>query len=257
MSCNPSLLLVAANRGMGIEYARQYAAEGWRVFATCREPARASVLQSLATKFPNLTVHALDLTDQPSIECLASELAENALDVVLVNASHMIAPARQCFGAIEYAEYIRSYEVNALGPIRVATAFIDHVRASEQKKLMFMGSAAGSTGTLQPPYMMFAYCGAKSALHNMVRGLHLNLRDEGITVGLLEPGVVDTQGFRNVQPGEPAPYGLDHVVELVRQGRLTFADPEEAVSGLRALIAGMTPAEGGRLTRIDGEILSW
>ncbi|MEQ8515723.1 MAG: SDR family NAD(P)-dependent oxidoreductase, partial [Chromatocurvus sp.] len=127
----------------------------------------------------------------------------------------------------------------------------------KQKKLMFMGSAAGSTGGLQAPYMMFAYCGSKSALHNMVRGLHLNLHDEGITVGLLEPGVVDTQGFRNVQPGEPAPYGLDHVVELVRQGKLEFADPKEAVSGLRALIARMTPADGGRLTRVDGEVLPW
>ena len=175
----------------------------------------------------------------------------------LVNASHMIAPARQSFGSTEYAEYVRSYEVNALGPMRVATAFIDHVRAGSQKKIMFMGSAAGSTGSLQPPYMMFAYCGSKSALHNMVRGLHLNLRDEGITVGLLEPGVVDTQGFRRVQPGEPAPYGLDHVVELVREGKLEFADPADAVSGLRALIASMTPAEGGRLTRVDGEILPW
>lgn len=253
----PSLLLVAANRGMGIEYARQYAAEGWRVFATCRDPASAADLQAVAAAFSNLTIHAMDLIDQSSIDRLASELAGVALDVVLVNASHMIAPARQCFGATEYAEYVRSYEVNALGPLRVATAFIDHVRAGTHKKLMFMGSAAGSTGGLQAPYMMFAYCGAKSALHNMVRGLHLNLRDEGITVGLLEPGVVDTQGFRQVQPGEPAPYGLDHVVELVREGKLTFADPEEAVAGLRRLIADMTPAQGGRLTRVDGEVLPW
>lgn len=252
-----SLLLVAANRGMGIEFARQFAEDGWRVFTTCRKPSAASELRDLAAIHPNLTVHFMDLTDQESIDALAAELSGMALDVVLLNASHMIAPARQSFGSTEYAEYVRSYEVNALGPIRVATAFIDHVRSSRQKKLMFMGSAAGSTGGLQPPYMMFAYCGAKSALHNMVRGLHLHLRDEGITVGLLEPGVVDTQGFRDVRPGEPAPYGLDHVVELVRQGKLTLADPADAVKGLRLLIAGMTPDDGGILTRVDGAILPW
>ena len=253
----PSVLITGANRGMGVEHARQYAEDGWRTYACCRSPASAEKLTALAAAHENLTVHALDLTDQTSIEALKAELGDTPIDVLLSNASHLGDLNQQRFGDKQYDTHEQSFAVNALGPFRMAEAFIDNVRASDQKKMMFVTSKGGSIGSLQPPVMLFAYCPGKAALNMYVRGLHLNLGPEGITVGLLEPGVVDTQGFADVKPGEPAPHGLDVVVEMVQSGQMKMASPADAVKGLRARIAAMTPADGGVSTEIDGSTIPW
>ena len=253
----PTVVISGANRGMGLEYARQYAEAGWQVVATARNPDGADALTALARQHDNLRVVPLDVTEQASVDALAATLADRPVDVLLSNASHMIDLPRQSFETADVDAFAYSVEVNAIGPFRLARALIENVRASEQKKMMFMGSTAGSTGSLQPPVMLFAYCPAKAALHSIVRGLHLNLSPEGITVGLLEPGVVDTQGFAQIAPGEPAPYGMDMVVQLLREGVLSMATPAQAVTALRGIIADMTPERGGVLTATDGSVISW
>lgn len=258
MSSESNTVVVAgANRGMGLEYARQYAADGWRVFATARNPAGATALNQAAAQHHELTVHELDLASSQSVERFADELKGAAIDVLLCNASHMVHLEQQSFESGNADLFAQSFEVNAIGPFRLAQALIENVRRSEQKKLVFMGSTAGSTGSLQPPVKLFAYCPAKAALNSMARGLHLNLAPEGITVGLLEPGVVDTQGFANIAPGEAAPYGMDVVVEMVREGKLEMAKPADAVAALRKIIASLTPESGGQLIRVDGKTIPW
>jgi NAD(P)-dependent dehydrogenase (short-subunit alcohol dehydrogenase family) len=253
----PSILITGANRGMGLEFARQYADAGWQVIATARDPARADALRELEQASPAVTCLPLDVASRESVAALKASLAGQPIDVLLSNASHMIDLDRQSFETGDPDLFAYSVEVNAIGPFRLVQALIDNVRTSGLKKLVFMGSTAGSTGSLLPPVKLFAYCPAKAALHSIVRGLHLNLSPEGITVGLLEPGVVDTQGFAQVAPGERAPYGMDAVVQLLREGRLQMATPAEAVDKLRAIIDTLTPERGGRLLRIDGEVLPW
>ncbi|MFT7288032.1 MAG: NAD(P)-dependent dehydrogenase (short-subunit alcohol dehydrogenase family) [Halieaceae bacterium] len=252
-----SIVITGANRGMGLEFARQYAEAGWRVHATARNPASAAELNALASSLPELQVHALDVSSTESVRSLAAALAGQPVDVLLSNASHMIHLDQQSFESGDPDLFAASFEVNAIGPFRMAQALIDNVRASRQRKLVFMGSTAGSTGSLQPPVKLFGYCPAKAALHSMVRGLHLNLSQEGVAVGLLEPGVVDTQGFAEVAEGAPAPYGMDVVVKLLREGALEMATPKSAVEALRAIIAELTPATGGQLRRFDGHIIPW
>lgn len=252
-----TILITGANRGMGLEYARQYAADGWQVIATARNPQLAEALQALAETEPQVTVHPLDVADSGSVATLRLALGDLPIDVLLSNASHMIDLERQSFESGDPDLFAYSIEVNAIGPFRLAQAFIDNVRSSHERKMVFMGSTAGSTGSLLPPVKLFAYCPAKAALHSMVRGLHLNLSGEGITVGLLEPGVVDTQGFSQVKPGEPAPYGMDIVVQLLQEGKLQMAAPADAVASLRKIIEGLNPETGGRLIRVDGEVLPW
>jgi len=251
-----SVLITGANRGMGLAFARQYAEAGWRVHATARQAAPES-LAALADSYPLLSVHRLDVADSASVAALAEELRGIPIDLLLSNASHMLHLSKQGFGDAATDEFAYSFEVNAIGPLRLAQAFFPNVGASRLKKMMFMGSTAGSTGSLLPPVSLFAYCPAKAALHSMVRGLHLNLAPEGYTVGLLEPVVVDTQGFAEVADGETAPYGMDVVVQFLREGKLTMATPDEAVTALRGVIDRMTPDRGGQLTRFDGELLPW
>jgi NAD(P)-dependent dehydrogenase (short-subunit alcohol dehydrogenase family) len=242
---------------MGLEFARQYAAAGWQVVATARRPESAPALQALTSEQAHVELLPLDVASGESVNALATALDGRPIDVLLSNASHMVHLDDQSFESGDPDLFAASFAVNATGPFRLAQALVENVRASAQRKMMFMGSTAGSTGSIVGPVKLFAYCPAKAALHSMVRGLHLNLAPEGITVGLLEPGVVDTQGFADVAPGEAAPYGMDIVVALLREGKLQMATPAEAVEALRKLIDDMTPETGGRLTRVDGVVLPW
>ncbi len=251
------VLITGSNRGLGFEFARQYAEDGWRVIAGCRNPAGASALQGLAADFPEVQVEQLDVTVQEDIDALADKLSGTAIDVLLSNASHLGTVQTQLFQQSDYEEFLRSYEVNALGPYRLANSFYPHVAASRQRKMMFMASRAGSIGSLQAPVDLFAYTSAKAALHCLVRGLHLNLSPQGFTIGLLEPGMTDTQGFMDLPEGAPAPHGLERVMELIRAGKLVMAKPAETVAALRRLIEAMTVELGGRLTHVSGETLAW
>jgi NAD(P)-dependent dehydrogenase (short-subunit alcohol dehydrogenase family) len=252
-----TIVITGANRGMGLEFARQYAEDGWRVHASARNPADAEQLQTLASEHAELHLHALDVSSTESVGEFAAALGDQPVDILLSNASHMIHMDQQSFESGDPDLFATSFEVNAIGPFRMAQALIDNVRAGSHKKLVFMGSTAGSTGSLLPPVKLFGYCPAKAALHSIVRGLHLNLAPEGIAVGLLEPGVVDTQGFAHVAPGESAPYGMDVVVQLLRDGTLEMATPESAVAALRSIIEDLSPQTGGQLTRFDGKIIPW
>lgn len=242
---------------MGLEYARQYAEDGWIVSATAREPLRAVDLNALAAKHDNITVLPLDVTQGASVAALAERMGGRAIDVLISNASHMINMGEQSFENGNADLFAESFDVNAVGPFRLAQALIKNVRISNQKKIVFMGSTAGSTQSIRAPVQLFAYCPAKAALHSIVRGLHLNLSPEGIGVGLFEPGVVDTQGFAVHDPDTPAPYGMDAVVQLVQQGQLSMASPADAVHELRERIEELTPENGGELRHIDGHIIPW
>jgi NAD(P)-dependent dehydrogenase (short-subunit alcohol dehydrogenase family) len=81
-----SVLVTGSSRGLGLEWCRQYADAGWRVFATCRHPAAADALRSLAQSHPRLSVHRLDVTLPESVYALLAELQDEAIDVLVNNA---------------------------------------------------------------------------------------------------------------------------------------------------------------------------
>lgn len=110
-----SVLITGANRGLGLEFARQYAADGDRIFATCRDPAGADALRAVRG---DITVHALDVTDLPQISALANSLGDEAIDILVNNAGMLTSGQRA--GAIDYAAWLDEFRVNTMGPIAVA-----------------------------------------------------------------------------------------------------------------------------------------
>jgi NAD(P)-dependent dehydrogenase (short-subunit alcohol dehydrogenase family) len=120
-------LITGANRGLGLEFARQYLADGWHVYATCRHPGSASELQHLAEASDHkLRIMALDVTDSASVEAAAAELDGQAIDLLLNNAG--VGGVRgQTVGNIDYAAWAKVLDVNTMGPLRAAEAFVDHV----------------------------------------------------------------------------------------------------------------------------------
>lgn len=228
----PTVLITGANRGLGLEFARQYAKDGWRVLACARNPNKWNELQTLVKgSSGRVTTHALDVTDFAQLERLAKEVQE-PIDVLLSNAGIYARGAR--FGQLDYAEWERSFRVNSLAPIRLAELFVDHVARSQQRKIVNITSLMGSIGDNESGGS-YAYRTSKAALNMGTMCLARDLKDKGITAVVLHPGWVKTD-----MGGEQAPI-----------------EPPESVAGMRKVIAKIGPAESGKFYDYEGDELPW
>ncbi len=253
----PTVLITGANRGIGLEFAKQYAERGWRVIATCRTPAEADALKQVADQHPNLIIDRLDITDHAAVDVLAARYAYLAIDVLINNAALLGPRDTQTLRNMDYDLFRRILEVNTIGTFKVTEAFTPHVIASRQKKIITLGSAAGSTQLIGPPPDFYAYRASKTALHLLMRNVALGLADDGVIVGLINPGLVDTRGFANIGPDDPVPEDFRQIVTLIRSGALKLSTPAEAVDRMIALIENLTPEQSGVFLNVDGQILPW
>ena len=253
----PTVLITGSNRGIGLEFARQYAALGWRVIATCRAPESADELQQIAENFPNLTIEKLDITDHAAVDAAAKRHAGHGIDVLLNNAAFLGARDRQTLGNLDYDLFRRIVEVNTIGTIKVTEAFTPHVVASRQKKIITLGSAAGSIQMINPPPDFYAYRASKTALHLLMKNVALALADQGVLVGLINPGLVDTRGFADIGPDDPVPEDFTEIVRLIRSGALELSSPEEAVGKMIDLVANLSAEQSGLFLSADGQALPW
>ena len=120
----PTVLITGANRGIGLELARQYAGRGWRVIATTRRPADATALLALAKLHPSVTVEVLDVTDHAGIAALATKYKGMPIDVLLNNAGISGDGEGGDFGQLNYDVYDKVHAVNVVGPLNMAEAFL-------------------------------------------------------------------------------------------------------------------------------------
>ncbi|TAN46437.1 MAG: SDR family oxidoreductase [Methylococcaceae bacterium] len=230
----PIVLVSGANRGLGLEFCRQYAAAGWHTIATCRQPDRAPALQALADSHANLEIHALDVADCAGIDRLAAQLSGLAIDVLLNNAGVYGDNSGNGFGSLDYEQWQRVLRINSLGPVKMAEAFIDHVQRSERKLIVavtsLMGSMAdnGSGGSLM-------YRSSKAALNASVRSLALDLRPRRVGLLLVHPGWVRTD-----MGGMEAPLSV-----------------EASVNGMRCLIENFDLRHSGDFVDYLGKPLPW
>jgi len=257
----PTVLVTGSNRGIGLEFARQYAGLGWQVIATCRNPAKAGELQALASQYDNLTVKALDITDHEAVDTLAAALSDQPIDLLLNNAALLGDFNGQYFGQIDYELFAQVLAVNTIGTLKVSEAFVDNVRAGEMKKIVTLGSAAGSIAAIKAPgghTDLYAYRASKAALHLLMRNLSLELADEGIVVGLINPGLVDTRGFADMVSGDKeTPADFQQIVNLLKAGVLQLSTVEEAVSLMITRIDELDPEQSGQFINADGNPIPW
>jgi len=237
----PTVLITGSNRGIGLAFARHYAAAGWNVIATARSPDRADELQALAASNERVIVEQLDVTDYARIAALAAQYAGTPIDVLLNNAGVYGARAKQKWGALDPEEFHEVNAVNVLGPLKMAEAFADHVAASRQKKIVSITSGAGSVSPDRVAGGGVYYSISKAALNMAMRKTRAELQDRGIIVALIAPGLVYTDMLATNRPS------------LVPRART----PEESVAGVAAVIAGLDQSYDGRPRNYDGEVLPW
>lgn len=231
----PSVLITGSNRGLGLEWAHQYAAAAWRVYATCRHPAEAAELRKLAAQHPKLSLHRLDVTRQEVVLALAEGLRDEAIDILVNNAGVYLEKFNDTAGAgLSYDAWLETLTVNTLGPMRVTEAFTDHIARGKRRLVIAITSHMGSIGEIDSPGSYY-YRSSKAALNAGMKGLSLALRSRGIGVLLLHPGWVQT---RMGGPG----------------AQLTTA---QSVRAMRTLAEKFTLADTGRFLRYNGTEIPW
>jgi len=231
----PSILITGSNRGLGLEWARQYAAEGWRVYATCRHPDEATDLRQLAEKYSAVTLHRLDVTLQGEIDSLAKDLENDAIDILLNNAGVYLEKFDDAVGdPLDYGDWLRTLEVNALGAARITEAFVEHVARSERRLVVAITSHMGSIAEISSPRSYY-YRSSKAALNASMKGLSLELRPQGIGVLLLHPGWVQT---RMGGPG-------------------ATITTTQSVHGMRSIVERFKLRDSGRFLRYNGTEIPW
>jgi NAD(P)-dependent dehydrogenase (short-subunit alcohol dehydrogenase family) len=229
-----SVLVTGANRGLGLEFARQYAADGWEVYAACRAPNDAKDLQKAASgSGGRIHLLGMDVTDTTSVRSAAGGLGGNVIDVLINNAG-VGGPRDERLGRLDYQAWERVLDVNTLGPMRVIEAFVDHVAKSREKKIVTITSGMGSIAD-NSSGGSYAYRTSKAAVNMVVKSLSLDLAPRGIICIVMNPGWVRTD------MGGP---------------RGTLA-PADSISAMRKVIAGLKPGDTGQFFNYTGKSYPW
>lgn len=191
-----TILVTGCDTGLGVEFARQYAAEGHRVIATCLDPSTAKETGAIRG---NIEVVKLDLTDHAAIEALGQTLAKDAIDVLLNNAG--IGRPHPPFGETDYPFWRTILETNLIGPMKMAETFVEHVARSENKSMAFVSSRMGSIA-LNNSGGSYSYRSSKAGLNMIVKTLAVDLAHRHICVLALHPGWAMTEPGARVPVAE-------------------------------------------------------
>ena len=221
----PTVLITGANRGLGLGFAKVFSEDGWQVIAAVRDPAGAEELRALN---PSIDIRQMDLSNFESVDALAEELKGTAIDVLLGNAAKTNNPMTD-FGETDYDTWAEAFRVNAMGQMKLAEAFVEHVAASEMKIMYFVSSRVGA----EPLAGLIPFRSSKSALNQVTYQLSLLLKDRGIKVACGHPGFVKSKSTAG----------------------MGVFEAEESAGYLKKIIEGLTLETSGRFYEPDGSTL--
>ncbi|HYG47772.1 MAG TPA: SDR family oxidoreductase [Allosphingosinicella sp.] len=221
----PRVLITGAGRGIGLELARQYAAEGWEVIATVRDPGKAEELAALGAR-----IEALDMRDFAAVAAFPERLAGTPLDLFIANAG--VSKAKWIRGREDAEAWQDVHAVNAVAPVLLAETLLPLVEAAGGR-MAAMSSRMGSIADSSGGYI--GYRASKAALNAAWRALALGWRERPVTLLLLHPGWVQTD-----MGGPQAPLPV-----------------EESVAGIRRVIAGLPRSASGAFVDFRGAPVPW
>lgn len=228
-------LITGASRGIGLEFCRQYAADGWRVLACSRHPEKSDALHKLADQYPDqITMHALDVADHAQIERLGQVLKNESIDLLINNAGILPDSDRGDFGHADYEAWMQAFRINTMAPLKMAETFTPQIARSKQKTIVAITSKMGSIAD-NSSGGYYIYRSSKTALNMVVKSLAIDLEPRGISAIVFHPGWVKTDMG-----------GLNAMIS-----------PEQSVSGMRKIISGLSPKDSGKFFAYDGQVIPW
>ena len=228
-------LITGANRGIGLEFSRQYAASGWRVLACARHPETSTALNELAAQYPGrIQVWQLDVEDQAGIEKLSSALADASIDLLINNAGVYSDNDAKGFSHTDYDEWARVFRINTMAPLRMAEAFSAQVARSDLKTIVAISSIMGSISD-NSSGGNYLYRSSKAALNMVVKSLAIDLKANGITSVVFHPGSVRTD----------------------MGGPNAAITAEQSVTGMRQVIADLRLSDSGKFLDYTGREIPW
>lgn len=226
-----TVLVTGSNRGIGLEFVKQYLADGWNVIACCRDPKEAKVLQTLQQQFTTLTVYPLEMTDERAIKNLAAQLKNVAIDLLINNAA-VLGDAQRPWGASSTQELQELFLINAIAPLKMCEAFIEHVARSQWKKIATLSSGWGSIAQ-NTDGGVYAYRASKAAVNMLMKTVAVDVAGLSVKVLLLDPGWVQT-----AMGGHNAP-----------------TSAHDSAAGMRQVIAACK--ESGVFISYQGQPVAW
>lgn len=232
----PRLLITGANRGLGFEFARQYAADGWDVIATTRNPKHSEGLERLA-KNKTVSLQALDVASEASVKQLVKSLNGKLLDLLILNSAIYTRDGNK-LGELNFDGWRESFETNVLGAIRVAEALIENVAASERKQIAAISTGMGSLQTLGTTIEFgpaYQYRTSKAALNMAMSILAKEVEPRGISVVIFSPGWVQTD----------------------MGGANATLTPEQSIGGMRKVLEQNPRELTGKFLSYDGSTWPW
>lgn len=224
---NRTVLITGANRGIGLELARQYAGDGWQVIGTAREPSSAGELRELGAQ-----VMQLDVTDPDSVSRLASALADTPIEILVNNAG--IQPLMWKLHEVNFEDFERALAVNTTGPVRVTQALLPSLLKGEQRKIINITTNLSSI-TDNADGGFYGYRESKAALNMFTKSLAAEFGPEGFICIVLHPGWVKTD-----LGGQQAPLEV-----------------EQSVRGMREVIGRLSQADNGTFWTYSGDKMAW
>jgi NAD(P)-dependent dehydrogenase (short-subunit alcohol dehydrogenase family) len=222
----PSVLVTGANRGIGLEFARQYAGDGWQVIAGCRDPAAAAELRALPGE---IRIEALDVGDDGQIAGLGKRLGDQPIDVLINNAGVYGSSSGS-----DTALWLDVLRVNCIGPLHLAERLAGNVVRSKRRLIASLTSGMGSIAQNDGGGYVI-YRSSKAALNMAMRSLAAELRPRKVAVVVVSPGWVRTD-----MGGSSAPLS-----------------PQESVAAMRRLFDDVKLADSGKFFDRDGSEIPW
>ena len=184
----PTILVTGANKGVGLEITRLLANRGDKVIACCRQPATAKALSEIEG---DVDIREVAVGEDESVKQLSSALKDLSVNVLINNAGTMGPEAKkQTALEMDFQGWADAFNINSMGPVRMMQALLPNLRLAENPKVMTVSSQMGALSLDMTA--AHAYCASKAAVNKFMRLASIDLKPQGIAIGLVHPGWVRT-----------------------------------------------------------------
>ncbi len=227
------MLITGANRGIGLEFVRQYLADGWEVIATCRDPKKATDLETLANENHKLSIYPLDISQPEQIDQLAKAIGNQPIDHLINNAG-TYGSSGEHFGNVKPSDMVATFATNTVGTLLVCQALAKNIELSTEKLIIAISTRVGSIAD-NTTGKNYSYRASKAALNMVMKSIAVEVQARGVRVLILHPGWVKT----------------------AMGGDNALITTEESVKGLRNIINTDHGDKLAPFIAFDGRELQW